>query len=98
MGRGVLDDFVIEGADLLVGVVDVAIELLLHALVVVEHGPAVSGVEVVPLACTHDFIVIIIGVSFALLVIADLMYLIVLGELTIVAEVNLRGKDFVGER
>ena len=49
MGRGVLDDFVIEGADLLVGVVDVAIELLLHALVVVEHGPAVSGVEVVPL-------------------------------------------------
>lgn len=66
MGRGVLDDFVIEGANLLVGVVDIAIEHLLHALVVVEHGPAVGRVEAVPLACAHDFIAIIIGVSFAL--------------------------------
>ena len=49
----VLDDFIVEEADLSISGVDISIELPLHALIMIEHGPAVVGMERLLLALVH---------------------------------------------
>ena len=49
----VLDNFIIEMTNLFVSCVDISIKLLLHPLVVIQHGAAISWVEVLPLSLVH---------------------------------------------
>ena len=53
---GVLDDFIVEEANLSVSGVDISVKLPLHALVVVEDVPAVVGVEGLFLALVHSLL------------------------------------------